>query len=46
MIKKPLEAAEVLFVNHASLVLIAFPVVLNQVAQVMGSRRREDCLPR
>src|SRR6516162_6896244 len=36
MIKKPLDAAEVLFVNHAALVLIAFPVVLNQVARVMG----------
>jgi len=38
LIKKPLDAAEVLFVNHASLVLIAFPVVLNQVARVMGSQ--------
>jgi hypothetical protein len=36
LIKKPLDAAEVLFVNHASLVLVAFPVVLNQVARVMG----------
>jgi hypothetical protein len=36
LIKKPLDAAEVLFVNHAGLVLIAFPVVLNQVARVMG----------
>ena len=36
LIKKPLDAAEVLFVNHAALVLIAFPVVLNQVARVMG----------
>jgi hypothetical protein len=38
LIKKPLDAAEVLFVNHASLVLIAFPVVLNQVARVMGAQ--------
>jgi hypothetical protein len=36
LIKKPLDAAEVLLVNHAALVLIAFPVVLNQVARVMG----------
>ena len=36
LIKKPLDAAEVLFVNHAGLVLIAFPVVLSQVARVMG----------
>jgi hypothetical protein len=36
LIKKPLDAAEVLFVNHAGLVLIAFPVVLNEVKQVMG----------
>jgi hypothetical protein len=36
LIKKPLDAAEVLFVNHAGLVLIAFPVVLTQVARVMG----------
>jgi len=36
LIKKPLDAAEVLLVNHAALVLIAFPLVLNQVARVMG----------
>jgi len=36
LVKKPLDAAEVLFVNHAGLVLIAFPVVLNQVSRVMG----------
>jgi hypothetical protein len=36
LIKKPLDAIEVLFVNHASLVLIVFPVLLNQVARVMG----------
>ena len=36
LIKKPLDAAEVLFVNHAALVLVAFPVVLNQVERVMG----------
>ncbi len=36
LIKKPLDAAEVLFVNHAALVLIAFPVVVDQVARVMG----------
>lgn len=36
LIKKPLDAIEVLFVNHAALVLVAFPVVLTQVARVMG----------
>jgi len=36
LIKKPLDAVEVLFVNHASLVLIVFPVVITQVARVMG----------
>jgi len=36
LIKKPLDAIEVLLVNHASLVLIVFPVVMNQVARVMG----------
>ena len=36
MIKKPLDAIEVLFVNHASLVLIVFPVLAHQVARVMG----------
>ena len=38
LIKKPLDAAEVLFVNHAGLVLVAFPVVLNEVARLMGLR--------
>ena len=38
LIKKPLDAVEVLFVNHAGLVLIAFPMVLNEVALVMGLR--------
>src|SRR5271165_2120346 len=36
LIKKPLDAAEVLFVNHAALVLIAFPFVLDTVSRVMG----------
>jgi hypothetical protein len=36
LIKKPLDAAEVLFINHAALVLIAFPFVLEQVSRVMG----------
>ena len=36
LIKKPLDAIEVLFVNHASLVLIVFPVVMHQVARMMG----------
>src|SRR5215472_11799646 len=33
LIKKPLDAIEVLFVNHAALILIVFPVVMNQVAR-------------
>ena len=36
LIKKPLDAIEVLFVNHAAVILIVFPVVMNQVARVMG----------
>src|SRR6516162_9710902 len=36
LIKKPLDAVEVLFVNHAALVLVALPFVLNQVSRVMG----------
>ncbi len=36
LIKKPLDAIEVLFVNHAALVLIVFPVLMNQVARVLG----------
>jgi hypothetical protein len=36
LIKKPLDAIEVLFVNHAALLLIVFPVVMNQVARVLG----------
>src|ERR1017187_6394421 len=36
LIKKPLDAIEVLLVNHASLILIVFPVVMNQVARVVG----------
>ena len=36
LIKKPLDAIEVLLVNHASLILIVFPVVMNQVAKSDG----------
>ena len=36
LVKKPLDAVEVLLVNHAGLVLIAFPVVLNQVERLLG----------
>src|SRR6516164_281663 len=36
LIKKPLDAIEVLFVNHTALILIVFPVVMNQVARLMG----------
>jgi len=44
LIKKPLDAIEVLFVNHAALILVAFPVVLNQVARVMGFPSIKDLL--
>jgi hypothetical protein len=36
LIKKPLDAVEVLLLNKASLVLIAFPVVLHEVSKIMG----------
>jgi hypothetical protein len=36
LLKKPLDAVEVLFVNHAALVLVVFPFVLSQVSRVMG----------
>lgn len=36
LIKKPLDAIEVLLVNHVSLILIVFPVMMNQVTRVMG----------
>lgn len=36
LIKKPLDAIEVLLVNHASLVLVVLPVVMDQAARVMG----------
>lgn len=36
LIKKPLDAVEVLLLNKASLILIAFPVVLHEVAKIMG----------
>jgi hypothetical protein len=42
LIKKPLDAIEVLLVNHASLILIVFPVVMNQVARVMGFSSLKD----
>lgn len=36
LIKKPLDAAEVLMLNKASLILIGFPIVFREVAKVMG----------
>jgi hypothetical protein len=36
LIKKPLDAVEVLMLNKASLILIGFPVVFHEVAKVMG----------
>jgi hypothetical protein len=38
MVKKPLEALQVLVLSKASLVLIAFPVMLHQVAKVLGMK--------
>ena len=37
LLKKPLDAVEVLLVNHAALVLIVFPVMMHQVARIMGA---------
>lgn len=36
LIKKPLDAVEVLLLNKASLILIGFPVVFHEVAKIMG----------
>jgi hypothetical protein len=36
LLKKPLDALEVLMLNKASLILLAFPVMLQQVAKLMG----------
>src|SRR6516162_6457085 len=38
LVKKPLDAAEVLLVNKASLVLVVFPVLIHQVARLMGAQ--------
>jgi hypothetical protein len=38
MVKKPLEALQVLVLSKASLILIAFPVMLHQVSRVLGVR--------
>jgi hypothetical protein len=44
LVKKPLDAAEVLLVNKASLILVAFPVLFRQVAQLMGAQSLRDAL--
>jgi len=44
LLKKPLDAAEVLLVNKASLVLVAFPVLFHQVARLMGAQSLSDAL--
>lgn len=44
LVKKPLDAVEVLLVNKASLVLVAFPVLFHQVARLMGARSFSDAL--
>lgn len=36
LVKKPLDAVEVLLVNKASLILIAFPVLFHQVSRLVG----------
>jgi hypothetical protein len=36
LLKKPLDAAEVLLVNKAAIILVAFPVVLHEVARAFG----------
>jgi hypothetical protein len=41
LLKKPLDALEVLVLNKASLVLIAFPVMVHEVATVTGVRLAE-----
>jgi hypothetical protein len=38
LMKKPLDAIEVLVVNKAALVLIAFPVMIHQVSKLTGTR--------
>ena len=44
LVKKPLDAAEVLLVNKASLILIAFPVLFHQVSRLMGAQSLSDAL--
>jgi hypothetical protein len=44
LVKKPLDAAEVLLVNKASLVLLVFPVLIHQVARLMGAQSLSDAL--
>jgi hypothetical protein len=44
LIKKPLDAAEVLLVNKASLILVAFPVLFHQVARLMGAQSQSGAL--
>jgi hypothetical protein len=44
LIKKPLDAAEVLLLNKASLILVAFPVLFRQVARLMGAQSLSDAL--
>ena len=44
LVKKPLDAAEVLLLNKASLILVAFPVLFHQVARLMGAQSLSDAL--
>ncbi|MBX9602904.1 MAG: hypothetical protein K2X35_18010 [Bryobacteraceae bacterium] len=38
-VTKPIDALEVLFVNKAAMLMVAFPVVFHQVAQIFGKQR-------
>ncbi len=44
LLKKPLDAIEVLVINKAALVLIAFPVMLHQVSKLTGIRDISELL--
>ena len=44
LVKKPLDAIEVLMLNKASLILVVFPALFHQVNRVMGTRSPSDSL--
>jgi hypothetical protein len=45
LLKKPLDALEVLVLNKASLVLIAFPVMIHQITSLTGVKLTELFIP-